>query len=117
MNRRQITLAFAVAALTLGAAAATGPTADAGHDLGGTIAFGHLDPAGGPEDIFTISAEGSNLQQVTETPDDQGGSELPEWAPNGERLLFDSDRAGNVHVFSTNQNNGHVEQLTDGDGF
>ena len=100
--------------VALAAAATAGPSAQAEHGLGGRIAFSHL--TNGPEDIFTIAPDGTHEQQITHTPADQGGSEAPEWTPNGDKLLFDSDRAGNVHLFSTTLD-GRVTQLTDGDGF
>src|SRR5262249_14134972 len=112
--RLALTLCLVVLLAAVAAVAGTG--AQAGQGLGGLIAFDHIDCTGGPEDVFTISPDGDNLQQITRTPDGQGGSELPSWTPNGKRLLFDSDRGGNIHAFRTDLN-AHVEQLTDGDGF
>jgi Tol biopolymer transport system component len=109
-------LVVCLAALLAAVASVGSAGAQAGDGLGGLIAFDHFAVSGGPEDIFTISPDGDNRQQITNTPDGEGGSELPSWTANGKRLLFDSDRAGNVHTFRSDLN-GHVEQMTGGDAF
>jgi Tol biopolymer transport system component len=51
-----------------------------------------------PRDIYTINADGSDLQQVTSSPADDGGAA---WSPDGTRLAFNSDRTGNYELFVT----------------
>jgi Tol biopolymer transport system component len=81
----------------------------------GRIAFDHI-VVGGPTDIFTIDPDGRHARQITHTPPTQGGSELPAWSANADRLYFDSDRAGNIHAFSMNATGFRVRQITTGDG-
>jgi TolB protein len=116
LDRMPTRVAAAAAVGALIAAAWFAPTAraDSGPSLGGRIAFDHI-VFEGAEDIFTIAPDGSDPRQVTHTPPGQGGSEAPEWTPDG-RLLFDSDRAGDIHVFVTHRDGGNTAQVIRSDG-
>jgi TolB protein len=111
----RVATAAAVGAFIAAAWLAPAARATPGPGRDGRIAFDHS-VLGGAEDIFTIAADGSDPRQVTQTPAGQGGSELPEWTPDG-RLLFDSDRAGNVHVFVTDRDGNNTAPLVASDGF
>jgi Tol biopolymer transport system component len=52
---------------------------------------------GAREDLFWIAADGTGLRQLTDDPHRQRGSE---WAPDGERLVFQSDRNGRYDLWS-----------------
>jgi TolB protein len=116
LNRTASRLVTAAAVAALVAAAGLAPTArgDSGAGFDGRIAFDHV-VFDGAEDIFTVAADGSDPRQVTHTPAGQGGSEAPEWTPDG-RLLLDSDRAGDIHVFVTDGDGRNAAQVIRSDG-
>jgi Tol biopolymer transport system component len=96
-------------------AASAVPAATADQPRDGRIAFEHA-VEGGAQDIVVVDPDGSNARQLTHLPTDQG-AELAAWDTRGDRLLFDSDMAGNVHLFAVNSDGGRLRQLTDTDGF
>src|SRR3954469_6794198 len=116
LNRTATRLVTAAAGAPLIAPAglATTAHADSWPSLGGRIAFDHI-VFDGAEDIFTIAPDGSDPMQVTHTPAGQGGSEAPDWTRDG-RLLFDSDRAGDIHVFVTDRDGRNTAQVIHSDG-
>jgi Tol biopolymer transport system component len=67
-------------------------------------------------ELMTMGCDGE-VHQLTHTPDGQGGSEAPRWGRD--RLVyFDSDRAGQIHLFRMKAVEGApAEQLTVTDGF
>jgi TolB protein len=100
------------------AAAGLAQTRD--HSTGASlIAVAHdvFDPTTGQEttDILTMNADGSNPQLVTHSAPG-GFSGDPRWAGDG-RILFNSDRAGNMHLFAMQADGSDVTQLTSGDGW
>lgn len=114
-----IASAFA-AALAL-AATAGAFAAGSGHgDRNGRIAVTHrsfsIDCCVITTDVLTMNPDGSDPRQATSTAAG-GESGAPAWADEGNRIYFDSDQAGNVHVFSTNANGHGVKQITSGNGF
>ncbi|MFF2165037.1 cell wall-binding repeat-containing protein [Streptomyces sp. NPDC058175] len=48
-------------------------------------------PDGGPAQIFTANADGTDAKQITSGPRGYGN---PSWSPTGERIIFDADTAG-----------------------
>jgi len=61
--------------------------------------------------VYTMSAElgeTANLQQLTTVPN----SYSVQWAPNGARLTFLSDRDGNAEVYSMKADGSDVQRLT-----
>jgi Tol biopolymer transport system component len=66
-------------------------------------------------DVLTMKADGSDPRQLTTTAPG-GESADPAWAREGNRIYFESDRAGNPHLFSINSNGHDVKQLTSGNG-
>jgi len=55
------------------------------------------DRAGGNLDIYTMNVDGSGLVRVTTEP----GSDFDSsWAPDGGRLVFDSNRNGNWDIYT-----------------
>ena len=55
---------------------------------------GHVDILGGllNYEIYVMDADGGNPQNLTNDPNDDS---LPSWSPDGERIVFASDRDGN----------------------
>lgn len=64
-------------------------------------------------DIYTMSADGTNLKNITNTPESEW---VPKWSPNGEKILFASDRDGDGEIYVVNRDGSNLVQLTDNDG-
>ncbi len=113
-----------IAALAGAVVAALGITIASSHaasvDRNGRIAFTHRSFSRAccqeTDDVMTIEPDGSDPHQLTNTAPG-GGSGDPAWGPKRNWILFDSDRAGNVHVFAMNANGHDLTQLTRTDGF
>jgi Tol biopolymer transport system component len=58
---------------------------------------------GGYEDIYLLNADGSGLRPVTQ---DRAKDDAPQWSPDGQYILFDSDRSGvsNIYAFRPSDN-------------
>ncbi|MDP2037816.1 MAG: tetratricopeptide repeat protein, partial [Ignavibacteria bacterium] len=54
-------------------------------------------------DVFVIGVDGSNEMNITQHPSDD---RVLGWEPNGNRLLFESDRGGNNNLWTTKIING-----------
>lgn len=59
--------------------------------------------------IWTMRPDGSDLIQRTFGP---GNKTQPRWSPDGQRLAYVSDRAGNLDIFIMNLNGTHLVNLT-----
>ena len=57
-----------------------------------------------------MNADGTGVTRLT---DDPGADALPAWSPDGDEIVFVSDRAGNEEIFVMNADGTAVEQLTD----
>lgn len=67
-------------------------------------------------DIYTITADGAEVQQLTDTP--APASEwVPVWSPDGEKIAFGSDRDGDSEIYVMNRDGSNLKQLTDNDGY
>ncbi len=60
-------------------------------------------------DIFAITAEGKNLEKLTE----DGSSRFPAYSPDGERIAFASHRAGDFNIYLMDTNGRNVDKITD----
>lgn len=61
-------------------------------------------------DIYTISSDGRNLQQISHN---QRDNEDPCWSPDGRYMAFSSNRVdGNYHIFIANSNGEAQKQVT-----
>jgi Tol biopolymer transport system component len=65
-------------------------------------------------DIFLMTADGSNLQNLTDYPADDGA---PTWSPDGKYIAFASGRVGNdsLGIFKIDVHSREVTQLTSGE--
>ena len=83
----------------------------------GLIAFNQFDDLGRPH-IIVVEPDGSGFQQF---PDPSQScfqcAESPAWTPDGSRIFFDSDAAGNIHIFSENTDGSDLKQVTFGANF
>jgi Tol biopolymer transport system component len=114
MNARKaltpILLASAIAAGVLGAS-----RADASYPgANGRISFGRFNPAIGDTQIYTANPDGTHEAQLTTAP-----SEVSDWSPNGDRIVYDFlDPNGNVQIATVDPVNPSVStQLTTAAGF
>ncbi|HYH45117.1 MAG TPA: protein kinase, partial [Thermoanaerobaculia bacterium] len=61
------------------------------------------------EDLFLIGADGSGQRQLT---DDLFKDRHPRWSPDGQRILFYSNRSGKYEAWSVDVADGRLEQLS-----
>ena len=61
------------------------------------------------EDIYVMSADGSNLTRLTDHPERDHG---PVWSPWGDRIAFVSERDGNRDIYVMNADGSNVTRLT-----
>ena len=64
---------------------------------------------GGDPDLYLFDTEGNQVRQITQTT---GVDIAPTFSPDGERLIFASERAGNLHLFAVNKQGGEATRLT-----
>ena len=68
------------------------------------------------DDVLTMNPDGSDPRLITRSHSG-GASGDPAWGLGGNVVYFDSDRAGNVHVFATDAGGRLAVQLTRTDSF
>jgi Tol biopolymer transport system component len=73
------------------------------------IVFGGAAEGGGA-DIFTVSADGTSLARLTE---DEGFDWTPVWSPEGEWIVFQSDRDGESELYVVRPDGSGMRRLTD----
>ena len=78
----------------------------------GRFAFAEESHGTGILHVATVGLDGSDHRLLDRSASTSEGAE---WIPGTDSLLFDSDRAGHVHLFSMNAAGGDVQQLTFGD--
>lgn len=80
---------------------------------GGTIAINHAVLSAGNivGDICLIDEDGGNWRQITTTGDDLV-SENPYWSPDGNRIVFQSNRTGNFQLYVMNADGSDIVRLT-----
>ncbi len=65
-------------------------------------------------DIFTINPDGSNIVNLTNSPDST--EQDPAWSPNGQQIVYASNRDGSWQLFSIPTGGGEATKLTDAAG-
>jgi Tol biopolymer transport system component len=61
--------------------------------------------------LFLVAVSGARETQLTQT---ESQDTTPAWSPDGTRLVFSSNRAGNVELFVLTLSSGEIRQLTTG---
>jgi Tol biopolymer transport system component len=99
-----------VIAAALGVAlAAASPASSAFWGRPGKIAF--QSGRDGNYNIFSTAASPSSPDK--RLTGFRGGDFAPAWSPDGSRILFDSNRSGNLDIYSIGANGGGLMRLTD----
>ncbi len=62
------------------------------------------------QDICVVEVDGPGLARLTDTP--RVADESAQWAPDGERIVFQSDRDGNFEIYSMARDGTDVVRLT-----
>ena len=65
-------------------------------------------------ELFVSNADGSDATRLTY---DLGVDRFPSWGPNGEKIVFASDRDGDYEIFIMNGDGTDLEQLTANEAF
>ena len=76
------------------------------------IAFVRADDAGAT-DIYTVAPDGSDVLQVTATPESEAH---PGWSPDSSRIVFSRRGAEDAEIYSMNAGGSDEVQLTDNSG-
>lgn len=65
-------------------------------------------------DIYTANADGSNLKKLTNTPGYDAEATI---SPNGKKIIFTSERDGDLELYSMDTNGKNVKRLTHEPGY
>lgn len=60
-------------------------------------------------EIRTMDADGANIQQLTNQPENEG---YPSWSPDGQQILFDATRGGNQDIYLMESDGSREVRLT-----
>jgi len=112
-RRTALAIAMLVVAIT-GPAALAGATAPAKN---GRIAFTRFGLGNGvrASEIFVANADGTGEQRITQAPSGYG-DDLPDWSPDGSRIVFQRCAAsgGGCLVWSANRDGAALKRLSPG---
>jgi Tol biopolymer transport system component len=94
---------------------AVGPYHNPAWSPDGTSLAMDGEPAGCKFEIYTMQADGSNIQAITTHPDGCGGyNKHPSWSADGQWLVYYSLRAGRIdNLYKIRLDGGEEIQLTD----
>jgi Tol biopolymer transport system component len=77
----------------------------------GKIAF--VSQRDGNDEIYTMNADGSNVQRLTFDVVGSPNSDLsPAWSPDGTRIAFTTNRDGNYEIYVMNADGSNQQRLT-----
>ncbi len=65
-------------------------------------------------DVWVVNWDGSNLSNLTE--ESAANDSHPEWSPDSQQLIFDSDRSGNPQLYIMNADGSTPRAITDVSG-
>lgn len=82
---------------------------------GTEIAF--ISDRNGNFDLYVMNADGTDVRELTSNPADDGTGGGgwgggPSWSPNGRLIAFESDRSGNLEIYTLNLRTGAVSRIT-----
>lgn len=63
----------------------------------------------GNGEIYTVKADGSEQRRLTNNP---ANDSLPDWSPDGSKIVFQSDRDGNNEIYVMNADGSSLTRLT-----
>ncbi|HEV3062084.1 MAG TPA: hypothetical protein VGY48_27790 [Vicinamibacterales bacterium] len=106
---RSIAIIAAIAVIAIGAAAAALGMSAAGSSPQ-QVVFARVSPNPGGLGLFIASADGSDERPLLSAPDVDYD---PAFAPDGQTLVFTSDREGSADLFRVRPDGSALERLTD----
>jgi len=65
-------------------------------------------------DIYVMDSNGENRKNLTKTP--SASEWVPMWSPDGQKIVFSSDRDGDSEIFVMNKDGSNLTQLTNNKG-
>jgi TolB protein len=102
-----------LAACTSGGGTPTGsPSAIVSHSQSSTSKLRIAFVLGQPTILYTTASDGSKAHALTDF-----GVEDPDWSPDGSMIAFNSEYAGESHVFTINADGTGLRQVTRGSAF
>jgi TolB protein len=87
----------------------TAPIGDGNVSCALRVAF--HDGAEGSREVWVANPGGTGLRNISNSPADDL---RPSWAPDGKRILFESNRRGNFDIFVVNADGSDLKNLTEG---
>jgi len=75
------------------------------------------------EEVYVMDADGSNVRRLTNTPGDSTSSWAADWSPDGQKIVFTSNRDGSTlgwdgyDLYVMNADGSNVQRLTREPGF
>lgn len=76
--------------------------------------LGYVWPVFSSYDIYTVRADGSDLRPLIVSPGYDAEATV---SPKGDRIVFTSDRDGDLDLYSCDLDGSHVKRLTDAPGY
>jgi TolB protein len=121
-----IAVFVAATALAVIALATSTPSSATFSGTNGRITFARFVPNPDPDkfggiEIFSAKPDGSDVTRLTFSGFDADGNShtsfFSDWSPSGQKIAFDSDRTGDVQIWTMNWDGSDQTQLTTGAGF
>ena len=79
-----------------------------GREASGKIAF-NRNFGTAPSDVYVMNADGTGLRRLTRS---RGEDNYPAWSPDGRRIVFGSERDGNLGLYVMKKDGSRQRRLT-----